>query len=136
MMNCPTSPPPAPPAEGGEGETNPDAGGDDDKPEIKRQSMKNGWKIMEACKEKGLCKSLGVSNFSVQAMLNLFPFVNVKPTVNQVESHPYLIQKNLYAVCKKMKVTLIAYCPLLRKGKDQKQVLGDKIDFLGDPVLK
>ena len=31
---------------------------------------------------------------------------------------------------------MVAYCPLLRGGKDQKQPLGDKIDYAGDPVLK
>ena len=35
-----------------------------------------------------------------------------------------------------MKIVMIAYCPLLRGGKDQKQPLGDKIDYLGDPVLR
>lgn len=34
-------------------------------------------------------------------------------------------------LCKKLKITIIAYCPLLRGGKDQKQPLGDKIDYLG-----
>lgn len=94
------------------------------------------WKALEHCREKGLCKSLGVSNFTCQALLLLFPFVNVKPTVNQIESHPYLIQKNMLKLCKKMKVIPIAYCPLLRGGKDQKQPLGDKIDYLTEPVLK
>lgn len=88
------------------------------------------WKALEKCKEKGLCKSLGVSNFSIQAILFLYPFVTIKPTVNQIETHPYLIQKNLVQLCKKIKVIPIAYCPLLRGGKDQKQPLGDKIDFM------
>ncbi len=72
----------------------------------------------------------------MQALLFLFPFVTVKPTVNQIESHPYLIQKNIVQVCKKMKVVPIAYCPLMRSGKDQKQPLGDKIDFMGEATLK
>lgn len=33
-------------------------------------------------------------------------------------------------------MVLIAYCPLLRGGKDQKQPLGDKVDYLAEPVLK
>ena len=98
--------------------------------------MKQGWKIMEECKEKGYCKSIGVSNFTVQSLLNLYPFVNIKPSVNQVETHPFLIQKNLLNLCNKMKIKMIAYCPLLRGGKDQKQPLGDKIDYLSEPILK
>ena len=62
--------------------------------------------------------------------------MKIKPAVNQIESHPYLIQKNMYNLCKKLKIVMIAYSPLLRGGKDQKQPLGDKIDYAGDPVLK
>jgi len=35
----------------------------------------------------------------------------------------------MYALSKQLKIALIAYCPLLRGGKDQKQPLGDKIDY-------
>jgi alcohol dehydrogenase (NADP+) len=52
------------------------------------------------------------------------------PVVNQVESHPYLLQKNLLKILKKLKIAMIAYCPLLRGGKDQKSPLGDKIDYM------
>ena len=95
-----------------------------------------GWKMLESCQEKGYCKSLGVANFTIQALLFLYPFVKIKPAVNQIESHPYLIQKNMYNLCKKLKIVMIAYCPLLRGGKDQKQPLGDKIDYASDATLK
>ena len=49
MMNCPTTPPPPPPAEGNPDEPKDDVG-DDDKPEPKRQSIKNGWKILMECR--------------------------------------------------------------------------------------
>lgn len=31
---------------------------------------------------------------------------------------------------------MTAYCPLMRGGKDQKVLLGDKIDYMADPALK
>lgn len=31
---------------------------------------------------------------------------------------------------------MIAYCPLMRGGKDQKSPLGDKIDYITEPLLK
>lgn len=31
---------------------------------------------------------------------------------------------------------MMAYSPLMRGGKDQKVLLGDKIDYMGEPVLK
>jgi 2,5-diketo-D-gluconate reductase A len=33
-------------------------------------------------------------------------------------------------------MVVIAYCPLCRGGRDQKQLLGDKIDYQSDPILK
>ena len=131
MMNTPTTPPPAP-AEVPEGEAPPD----EEKPESKRQSMITGWKLLEECKEEGLVRSLGVANFTGQALAYLYPFVTHKPTVNQVESHPYLTQKNMLKFCKKLKVAMVAYCPLMRGGKDQKQPMGDKIDYMAEPILK
>jgi alcohol dehydrogenase (NADP+) len=131
MMNCPTSPPPPPPPEPVEGEP-----AEEEKPERKRQSMMDGWKMLEACQEKSMCRSLGVANFTIQALVNLYPFTTIKPAVNQVESHPYLIQKNMYEFCKKVKMVMIAYCPLMRGGKDQKQPLGDKLDYQTDAALK
>ncbi len=98
--------------------------------------MKDGWKILYTCQDKGFCKTLGVSNFTLQALLNLYPFVKVKPAVNQIETHPYLIHKNMFELCKKLKIIMIAYSPLLRGGKDQKQPLGDKVDYASEPVLK
>jgi diketogulonate reductase-like aldo/keto reductase len=125
MMNCPTTPPPPPVPEG-----------EEEKEPVKRQSMMVGWKVLEQCREKGLCKSIGLANFTIQAILMMFPFVNVKPTVNEIECHPFNIQRNMVQLCKKLGITPIAYCPLLRGGKDQKQPLGDKIDYLAEPSLK
>jgi diketogulonate reductase-like aldo/keto reductase len=92
--------------------------------------------MLEDCKEKGLCKSIGLANFTIQSIVMMYPFVNVKPTVNEIESHPFNIQRNIVQLCKKLNIIPIAYCPLLRGGKDQKQPLGDKIDYMAEPSLK
>ena len=39
---------------------------------------------MEDCKDKKLCKSIGVSNFSSQILCDLCPFVKYPPTVNSI----------------------------------------------------
>jgi diketogulonate reductase-like aldo/keto reductase len=92
--------------------------------------------MLEDCKEKGMVRSLGLANFTIQAIMNLYPFVEHKPVVNQVESHPFLVQKHLHNLCKKLKIVMVAYCPLMRGGKDQKVLFGDKIDYMADPTLK
>lgn len=80
--------------------------------------------------------SLGLANFTIQAIMFLYPFVTHKPVTNQVESHPFLVQRNMVDLCKKLRIAMFAYCPLMRGGKDQKVLLGDKIDYMADPTLK
>ena len=53
------------------------------------------WPLMESFVEKGLTKYIGVSNFSVQSLLNLLSFCKIKPLVNEIEFHPYLFQNKL-----------------------------------------
>ena len=48
------------------------------------------WKEMEKLYSAGLCKSIGVSNFTVKHLKELLKKTSIVPTVNQVEFHPYL----------------------------------------------
>ena len=48
------------------------------------------WQAMEACVDQGLCRHIGLSNFSIKKIGDLLPQVRIKPEMNQVESHPYL----------------------------------------------
>ena len=70
------------------------------------------WKGMEKCLNQGLCKHLGVSNFSQKKLTNIINNATVKPEVNQVESHPYLQQQKLLEYCHRENVLFTAYSPL------------------------
>ena len=72
------------------------------------------WPKMEALVEKGLTKSLGLSNYNVQSILNLLSFCKIKPVANEVEFHPYYYQENLKKFCDKENIAIIAYYPLAR----------------------
>ncbi|KAA6399891.1 MAG: putative Aldose reductase A, partial [Streblomastix strix] len=86
------------------------------------------WKAMEILKQKGLVKHIGVSNFNVQLLNELYNGAQIyKPEVNQVELHPYLQQTRLVDFCRKIGVHITAYCPLVRMGS------GLAIDPLKDP---
>ncbi|CAI2619639.1 putative oxidoreductase YtbE [Apilactobacillus kunkeei] len=47
------------------------------------------WKAMEAAYEKGLVKSIGVSNFDNEQITNLSEFNDIKPMVAQIEVNPF-----------------------------------------------
>ena len=47
------------------------------------------WPKMEGLVEKGLAKSIGVSNYNFQCLSNLLSFCKIKPVVNEVEFNPY-----------------------------------------------
>ena len=59
------------------------------------------WKAMEACVEAGLCKNLGVCNFSVKKLKMILADCQINPSANQVECHPFLPQADLVEYCKK-----------------------------------
>jgi diketogulonate reductase-like aldo/keto reductase len=52
------------------------------------------WPILEKQVEAGLIKSIGISNFAVPMLLDLLAYAKIKPVMNQVEIHPYFIQKD------------------------------------------
>ena len=72
------------------------------------------WPIMESLVEKGYTKYIGVSNYTVQSLLNLLSFCKIKPLVNEIEFHPYLNQKKLVEFCRRENIILFGYNPLVR----------------------
>ncbi|XP_058796844.1 aldo-keto reductase family 1 member B1-like [Phymastichus coffea] len=70
------------------------------------------WKGMEAVLAKGLIKNIGVSNFNSEQIDRLLKNCKVKPVNNQIECHPYLIQKPLSAFCKERGIVITGYSPL------------------------
>ncbi|XP_035585238.1 LOW QUALITY PROTEIN: aldo-keto reductase family 1 member C4-like [Zalophus californianus] len=95
------------------------------------------WEAVEKCKDSGLTKSIGVSNFScrqLEMILNK-PGLKYKPVCNQVECHPYLNQSKLLEFCKPKDIVLTAYAAL---GSDSRKEWVNKNTpaLLKDPVLK
>ncbi|KAM5339452.1 estradiol 17 beta-dehydrogenase 5-like isoform 2-T2 [Glossophaga mutica] len=94
------------------------------------------WEVLEKCKEAGLAKSIGVSNFNrrqLEMILNKSG-LKYKPVCNQVECHLYFNQGKLLEFCKSKDIVLTAYAAL---GSDPKKdwVNKDNPVLLQDPVL-
>lgn len=72
------------------------------------------WKTLESYVSKGFIKSLGVSNFSQEQLEFLYHNVNVKPAVNQIESHPGHWNDDLIEFTQSLGVAVQAWGPLSR----------------------
>ena len=70
------------------------------------------WEAMEATVAKGLCRHIGVSNFSIAKLKALLKVARLKPEMNQIELHPYLQQPAMLDFCNKNRVHITAYSPL------------------------
>jgi len=76
------------------------------------EKRKESWKILEKILESGKVKAIGVSNYTIQHLEELFSISEVIPSVNQVEFHPFLYQKELLEFCNKHNIVFEAYSPL------------------------
>ena len=82
-----------------------------------KDKRKESWKALEKIYESGYCRSIGVSNYTIDHLKELFTYANIIPAVNQVEFSPYLYQKDLLDLCNKNNILLGAYAPLTRMKK-------------------
>lgn len=78
--------------------------------------IKSVWEGMEECKNLGLTKAIGVSNFSCKKLEELLSVAKIPPAVNQVEMNPLWHQKKLKEFCKAKDIHITAYSPLGANG--------------------
>ena len=72
------------------------------------------WKALEKLYHDGLIRSIGVSNFQVHHLEELFQYAEIIPAVNQIEQHPYLVQEELRDFCARHDIKIEAWSPLGR----------------------
>ena len=68
--------------------------------------------FLEAAQQKGLTKSIGVSNWSAKKLRAMRAHARVFPAINQVELHPLNRQDDLLTACAEMTTHVTAYSPL------------------------
>ncbi len=81
------------------------------------------WPGMEAARERGLARSIGVSNFSAAELEQVITSANTPPVVNQVQFSPFEYRRALQQACERHHVAVEAYSPL---GTGR---------YLGDPTV-
>lgn len=70
------------------------------------------WKALVELQKQGRVKSIGVSNFSTQALDEIVAETGVAPVIHQVETHPHFQQRELAAYEAKHNILHESYSPL------------------------
>lgn len=77
-----------------------------------RGDVKGSWKAMEELYKAGKIRAIGISNFDSDQLAALLSYAQVKPVVNQIETHAYFQQGNAYDLLKKHNIQMEAWAPL------------------------
>jgi diketogulonate reductase-like aldo/keto reductase len=70
------------------------------------------WPGMERARERGLARSVGVSNFSSAELAAVLAAATTPPVVNQVQFSPVYYRRALLDACRQRDVLVEAYSPL------------------------
>lgn len=77
-----------------------------------RGGPRRAWSGMEASFERGMTRSIGVSNFGVADLERLLPVAGVRPAVDQVQFSPFAYRRQLLEECRSQGIEVTAYSPL------------------------
>jgi len=90
-----------------------------------RGDVKGSWKAMEELYKAGKIKAIGISNFDPVQVAGLLSYAEVKPVINQIETHAYFQQTNDYNVLKQHNIQMQAWAPFAegRNGLFTNEVL-------------
>ena len=83
------------------------------------------YRAMEEAYKEGWIRAIGVSNFYVDRLIDLYSFVEVKPAVNQIETHVFHQQKTAHEYMEKYNIQHESWGPFAEGRKD----------FFTNPVL-
>ena len=70
------------------------------------------WRAMEDLVTAGLVRQIGVCNYGVSLLRDLLSQAKIRPSVLQVELHPYLAQDKLLRFCHEQGIAVTGFSPL------------------------
>ncbi len=81
------------------------------------EGYEKAWEDLTVLYHEGWCRAIGVSNFEEDHLRSLRGVADIKPQVDQFESHPTFQNNELLEACRRERITAEAYSPLGR-GND------------------
>ncbi len=100
------------------------------------ESLRGTWQAMEQALDQGLCRHIGVSNFSLKKLQDLLAFARRKPEMNQVELHPYLQQSRLLEFAQQAGILLTGYAPLGSGDRPDTLKKAEEPSLFSEPVIQ
>ncbi|MBB3465226.1 aldo/keto reductase [Rhizobium sp. BK377] len=73
------------------------------------------WRALEELVESGRCRSIGLSDVTLDKLKEIVEASRIKPAIVQVESHPYLPEWELLDYCRQQGIVLLAFASLGHK---------------------
>ncbi len=93
------------------------------------------WMAMEELVGNGLCRHIGVCNFSIPKLQSLIEDARTKPEMNQIELHPYLQQTEMLDFCQNNEIHLTAYSPLGSPDRPERLKVKDEPILIADSTI-
>ena len=78
------------------------------------QDRLDSWKALVQLQREGVCRAVGVSNYTVRHLEELLAHSDLVPAVDQVEFHPFVFDPELLRYCDAHGIRLEAWSPLTR----------------------
>jgi len=78
---------------------------------------KDSWLALEKLYNEKRVRAIGVANYLIPFLKELFSYSSIMPVLNQVEFTPWLFQNELLVFCQERKIQLQSYSPITRGKK-------------------
>ncbi|KAJ7594328.1 NADP-dependent oxidoreductase domain-containing protein [Mycena floridula] len=92
------------------------------------------YKALLEAKKAGKIRSVGVSNYNVKHLEEIANAGYEKPSVNQIELHPFCQQRPIVSYCQERSIVIQAYCPIIRGKMDHKAITKLAEKYNRDPA--
>lgn len=89
-----------------------DPNSDNPRMELDRVSLSETWAAMESLVDISLVRDIGVCNYSAALIHDLMSYCKIKPSMLQVELHPFLTQENLMRTAFDYEIAVTGFSPL------------------------
>jgi diketogulonate reductase-like aldo/keto reductase len=92
---------------------------------------KDTWRAMEKLYNDDRIRAIGVSNFLQPHLEDLLEDAKIKPMVDQLEFHPWLVQSELRDFCKKNNIQYEGWSPLMQGKLFSEDIVNDIAEKYG-----